>query len=100
MTTVTVQWIYEDPHTTFLFELANAEYGDKNIPCFLPSKFLKQFHASYAKKEDLDKMVADAKLKTWARAVPSQDQPLRHARAPWHGGLGCRARQPDQRSDL
>ena len=33
---VTTQWNYKDAHTTLLFELANADYGDKNIPCFLP----------------------------------------------------------------
>ena len=35
---VTVQWNYADPHTTFLFELANADYGDKNVPAFLPKR--------------------------------------------------------------
>ncbi len=84
---VTAQWDYKDPHTTFLFELANAEYGDKNIPCFLPSKFLKQFHASYAKQEDLDKMVAEAKLKTWAELfrlkISPYDTPERPGMAAW-----------------
>ncbi len=91
---VTVQWNYADPHTTFLFELANAEYGDKNIPCFLPSKFLKQFHASYAKKEDLDKMVADAKLKTWAELfllkISPYDTPERPGMAAWVAAPGSR----------
>jgi len=91
---VTVQWNYKDPHTTFLFELANAEYGDKNIPCFLPSKFLKQFHASYAKKEDLDKMVADAKFKTWAELfrlkISPYDTPERPGMAAWVAAPGSR----------
>jgi peptide/nickel transport system substrate-binding protein len=83
----TVQWIYKEVHTTFLFELANAEYGDRNVPCFLPSKFLKQFHASYAKKDDLDKMVADAKLKTWAELfrlkISPYETPERPGMAAW-----------------
>ena len=91
---VTVQWNYQEPHTTFLFELANAEYGDKNIPCFLPSKFLKQFHASYAKKEDLDKMVADANLKTWAELfrlkISPYDTPERPGMAAWVAAPGSR----------
>ncbi len=91
---VTVQWNYKDPHTTFLFELANAEYGDKNIPCFLPSKFLKQFHASYAKTEDLDKMVAEAKLKTWAELfrlkISPYDTPERPGMAAWVAAPGSR----------
>jgi peptide/nickel transport system substrate-binding protein len=91
---VTVQWSYQDPHTTFLFELANAEYGDKNIPCFLPSKFLKQFHVSYAKKEDLDKAVADAKFKTWAELfrikISPYDTPERPGMAAWVAAPGSR----------
>ena len=91
---VTAQWNYKDPHTTFLFELANAEYGDKNIPCFLPSKFLKQFHASYAKQEDLDKMVAEAKLKTWAELfrlkISPYDTPERPGMAAWVAAPGSR----------
>ena len=91
---VTVVWTYKDPHTTFLFELANAEYGDKNIPCFLPNKFLKQFHVSYAKKEDLDKAVADAKFKTWAELfrikISPYDTPERPGMAAWVAAPGSR----------
>jgi len=91
---VTVQWNYKEVHTTFLFELANAEYGDKNVPCFLPSKFLKQFHASYAKKEDLDKAVADAKLKTWAELfrlkISPYETPERPGMAAWVAAPGSR----------
>ncbi len=91
---VTAQWIYKEVHTTFLFELANADYGDKNVPCFLPSKFLQQFHASYAKKEDLDKMVADAKLKTWAELfllkISPYDTPERPGMAAWVAAPGSR----------
>jgi peptide/nickel transport system substrate-binding protein len=91
---VTVEWDYKDAHTTFLFELANADYGDKNVPCFLPSKFLKQFHATYAKKEDLDKMVADANLKTWADLfrlkISPYDTPERPGMAAWVAAPGSR----------
>ena len=90
----TAQWVYKDVHTTFMFELANAEYGDKNIPCFLPSKFLKQFHASYAKKEDLDKMVADAKFTTWAQLfqqkISPYETPERPGMAAWVAAPGSR----------
>ena len=54
-----------DPQTLFLQEIAQKDDGDKNIPMFLPAHYLKQFHTSYADKADLDKMVADAGLKTW-----------------------------------
>jgi len=91
---VTTVWTYKDVHTTFLMELANAEYGDKNVPCFLPSKFLKQFHISYAKKEDLDKMVADAKFKTWTELfllkISPFDTPERPGMAAWVAAPGSR----------
>ncbi len=91
---VTTQWNYKDPHTTLLFELANADYGDKNVPCFLPSKFLKQFHASYADKATLDKMVADAKLKTWTELfllkISPYDTPERPGMAAWTAAPGSR----------
>jgi len=90
----TTVWTYAEVHTTLLMELANAEYGDKNIPCFLPSKFLKQFHTAYAKKEDLDKMVADAKFKTWAELflikISPFDTPERPGMAAWVAAPGSR----------
>ncbi len=73
---VTVQWIYKDANTTFLLELANKDWGDRNVPVFLPSKWLKQFHAGYAKKEDLDKMVADAKFKAWTELFLDKVSPF------------------------
>jgi peptide/nickel transport system substrate-binding protein len=91
---VTTQWNYKEAHTTLGFELANADYGDKNVPCFLPSKFLKQFHASYANKADLDKMVADAKFKTWTELflikISPYDTPERPGMAAWVAAPGSR----------
>lgn len=91
---VTTVWTYKEVHTTLLMELANAEYGDKNIPCFLPSKFLKQFHTAYAKKEDLDKMVADAKFKNWTELflikISPFDTPERPGMAAWVAAPGSR----------
>ena len=95
---VTVQWVFAEAHTTLPLELANADYGDKNIPCFLPSKFLKQFHASYADKAALDKMVADAKLKTWAELfllkISPYDTPERPGMAAWVAAPGSRQSDP------
>ena len=73
---LTVTWKFKDPNTNFLLELTTKDFGDRLIPIFLSSKYLKQFHASYAKKEDLDKMVADAKLKTWAELFVARQNPL------------------------
>ncbi len=91
---VSTVWTYKEPHTTLLMELANADYGDKNIPCFLPSKFLKQFHASYADKATLDKMVSDAKFTTWAQLfllkISPYDTPERPGMAAWVAAPGSR----------
>jgi len=91
---VTTVWTYKEAHTTLLFELANADYGDKNIPMFLPSKFLKQFHASYADKAALEKMVADAKFKTWTELfllkISPYDTPERPGMAAWVAAPGSR----------
>jgi hypothetical protein len=46
-------------------EIAQQDAGDKKYPMFLPAHYLKQFHATYADKAELDKMVADASMKTW-----------------------------------
>lgn len=83
----TVKWTYADPYTLFLYELANQDGGDRTYAPFLPSKYLKQFHASYVKKEDLDKMVAEAKFKTWVELFASRNAPFenpeRPTMAPW-----------------
>lgn len=79
---LTVTWKFKDPNTNFLLELTTKDFGDRLIPIFLPSKYLKQFHASYAKKEDLDKMVADAKLKTWAELFVAKQNPLDNPERP------------------
>ena len=38
---------------------------------------MKQFHATYANKADLDKMVADAGLKTWSELFYATPGPVR-----------------------
>jgi peptide/nickel transport system substrate-binding protein len=82
-----VKWTYQSPMTTFLLELANKDNGDRNYPVFLPAAYMKQFHATYAKKDDLDKMVADAKFKTWAELFASKknqgENPDRPGMAAW-----------------
>jgi peptide/nickel transport system substrate-binding protein len=73
---LTVTWTFKEPNTNFLLELTTKDFGDRLIPIFLPSKYLKQFHAAYAKKEDLDRMVADGKFKTWAELFVAKQNPL------------------------
>ncbi len=82
-----VKWTYQSPMTTFLLELANKDNGDRAYPVFLPATYMKQFHAKYAKQADLDKMVSDAKFKTWAELFGSKknqgENPDRPGMAAW-----------------
>jgi len=79
---LTVKWTYNEPNTNFLLELTTKDYGDRLYPIFQPSKYLKQFHASYAKKEALDKMVADAKFKTWTELYANKQSPFENPERP------------------
>ncbi|OGO34459.1 MAG: hypothetical protein A2Z03_08305 [Chloroflexi bacterium RBG_16_56_8] len=83
----TVRFTYKESNNLFLDELVNKDGGDRTFAVFMPAHYLKQFHASYAKKEDLDKMVADASMKTWSqlfttRAMPAEN-PDRPTMAAW-----------------
>jgi peptide/nickel transport system substrate-binding protein len=80
--TLTAKWTFNEPNTNFLLELTTKEYGDRQYPIFQPSKYLKQFHASYAKKEDLDKKVAEAKFKTWVELYANKQSPLDNPERP------------------
>lgn len=78
-----VKWTYTEPTTTFLMSLANQDGGDKAYAVFLPSNYLKQFHATYATDKDaLDKMVADAKFKTWTELLASKKNPAENPDRP------------------
>jgi peptide/nickel transport system substrate-binding protein len=79
---LTVMWTFKEPNTNFLLELTTKDFGDRLYPIFQPSAYLKQFHASYAKKETLDQMVADARLKTWAELFAAKQNPLDNPERP------------------
>jgi peptide/nickel transport system substrate-binding protein len=79
---LTVRWTFKTANTNFLLELTSKDYGDKQWPIFEPAQYLKQFHASYAKKETLDKMVADAKFKTWVELFASKQSPFENPDRP------------------
>ena len=79
---LTVKWTFKDPNTNFLLELTTKDYGDKMFPIFQPAKYLKQFHAGYAKKADLDKKVADAKFKTWVELYANKQSPFDNPERP------------------
>jgi peptide/nickel transport system substrate-binding protein len=77
-----VRWTFKETNTNFLLELTTKDYGDKQYPIFMPSAYLKQFHASYASKANLDKMVADAKFKTWGELFANKQSPLENPERP------------------
>lgn len=79
---LSVKWTFKDPNTNFMIELTTKDYGDKMYPIFQPAKYLKQFHAGYAKKEDLDKRVADAKFKTWVELYANKQSPFDNPERP------------------
>jgi peptide/nickel transport system substrate-binding protein len=79
---LSVKWTFKDPNTNFLLELTTKDYGDRQYPIFQPSAYMKQFHASYAKKEDLDRMVADAKFKTWVELYANKQSPFDNPERP------------------
>ena len=79
---LTVKWVFADPNTNFLLELPTKDYGDRQYPVFQPSAYMKQFHAAYAKKEDLDKKVADAKFKTWTELYANKQSPFDNPERP------------------
>ena len=79
---LTVKWSFNEPNTNFLMELTTKDYGDRQYPIYQPSKYLKQLHASYAKKEDLDRMVAQARFKTWVELYANKQSPLDNPERP------------------
>src|SRR2546422_7784216 len=55
-----VRWTYKQPNTLLLTALANQDGGDRTYAVFLPAHYLKRFHPTHAKKDELDKLVAAA----------------------------------------
>ena len=77
-----VKFTYNEPNTLFLYELANKDGGDRTFAPFLPAHYLKQFHPTYGKQADIDKLVADAKFKTWTELFASKNAPFENPDRP------------------
>ncbi len=77
-----VKFTYAEPNTLFLYELANKDGGDRTFAPFLPAHYLKQFHPNFAAQADIDKMVADAKFKTWVELFASKNAPFENPDRP------------------
>jgi peptide/nickel transport system substrate-binding protein len=61
----TVKWLFSAPYPFLTLRLGHAE--GVNFLHQMQGHYLKQFHVDYAAKADLDKMIADAELETWAQ---------------------------------
>jgi peptide/nickel transport system substrate-binding protein len=76
------RWTYKQANTLVLTALANADGGDRTYAAFLPAHYLKKFHPAYAKKEDIDKLVAAAGFKTWTELFAARNAPPENPERP------------------
>ena len=83
----TVKFTFKEGNTLFLLELANQDGADRSYACFLPAHYLKKFHPKYRPQAEIDKMVADAKFRTWvelfAKSNAPPENPERPTMAAW-----------------
>jgi peptide/nickel transport system substrate-binding protein len=77
-----VKFTFAEPNTLFLYELANKDGGDRTYAVFLPAHYLKQFLPTYGDKAAIDKMVTDAKFKTWVELFASKNAPFENPDRP------------------
>src|SRR5262245_42818437 len=92
----TVRFTYKQPATLFLTALANQDGGDRTYAAFLPAHYLKNFHPSHARKEDIDKAVAAAGFKTWTELFPSRNAPPENPERPTMAAWVAVTRVSDQ----
>jgi peptide/nickel transport system substrate-binding protein len=90
------RWTYKQPNTLVLTALANSDGGDRTYAAFLPAHYLKKFHATYAKKEDLDKLVAAAGFKTWTELFAARNAPPENPERPTMAAWVPASRVSDQ----
>ena len=77
-----VRFTYKEPATLFLTALANQDGGDRTYAAFLPAHYLKKFHPSYAKKEDVDRAAQAAGFKTWTELFAAKNAPPENPERP------------------
>jgi peptide/nickel transport system substrate-binding protein len=78
----TVRFSFKQPATLFLTAIANQDGGDRTYAVFLPAHYLKKFHPSYTKKEDVDKAVQAAGFKTWNELFAARNAPFENPERP------------------
>jgi peptide/nickel transport system substrate-binding protein len=90
------RFTFKQANTLVLTALANADGGDRTYAAFLPAHYLKRFHASYVKKEDLDKLVAAAGFKTWTELFAARNAPPENPERPTMAAWAPASRISDQ----
>ena len=65
----TVKWIFQEPNTAFLLNLANMDGADRSIGnlVVVPAHYMKQFHPAYADQAELAEKVKAAGFDTWTQ---------------------------------
>src|SRR5262249_1045767 len=91
-----IRWTFKQPNTLLLTALANQDGGDRTYAAFLPAHYLKKFHPTYTKKEDLDKLVAASGFKTWTELFAARNAPPENPERPTMAAWAPATRVSDQ----
>jgi peptide/nickel transport system substrate-binding protein len=73
----TVKWIFAQPNTAFLLDLANKDGADAAISnlAFVPAHYLEQFHPDFADEADLQAKIDEAGFQTWVELFAVESMP-------------------------
>ena len=73
----TVKWIFQEPNTAFLLNLANMDGADRSIGnlVVVPAHYMKQFHPAYADQAELAEKVKAAGFDTWTQLFAVEAMP-------------------------
>jgi peptide/nickel transport system substrate-binding protein len=91
-----VRFTYKQPATLFLTALAAQDGADRTYAVFLPAHYLKKFHPSYTKKEEIDKLVQAAGFKTWTELFATRNAPFENPERPTMAAWVPASRVSDQ----
>ena len=91
----TIRFSYAAPATLFLTAVANQDGADRTYAMFLPAHYLKQFHPSYAKMEDIERKAKEAGFRTWTELFANRNAPPENPERPTMGAWAPATRASD-----
>ncbi len=91
-----VRFTFKQPATLFLTALANQDGGDRTYAAFLPAHYLKKFHPTYTKKEEVEKLAQAAGFKTWTELFAARNAPPENPERPTMAAWVPASRVSDQ----